>query len=103
MSYIDELTRVLAPGGVLVFQVPARPLGAAPRTIRSFIRSHLPAPVVQAIRERLHPRRPVIPMHVIPRAIVEARLAANPALRVRVEPDDLAKGYESFMYFVARV
>jgi hypothetical protein len=70
--------------------------------LRAWVRGLLPAAVVQAVRERLHPRDPVIPMHPIPRATVETRLARHGGLRVVVEPDDLADGYESFMYHVQR-
>lgn len=102
LTYVDELVRILAPGGVLVFQLPTRPLAPEPPTFRSWLKSRLPAPLVQAIRERLHPRHPVTPMHVVPRATIEARLAAHGDLRVVAEPDDLATGYESFTYHVQR-
>lgn len=78
-AYLGEFCRVLAPGGLMVFQLPEgprQPLNWRGRWLRR--------------ARRLLPRRLVMEMHGQPRAAVEARIAALGCRVVVVERDGWA-------------
>jgi SAM-dependent methyltransferase len=109
-SYITEFVRVLAPGGVAYFQIPAAPVelsrvgGVWPR-IRRMIRHVVPEPVRAVMRSvsLAMSRSRTFEMHGLPRVDVEALLGRAGARLVAVAPDASAgAGWTSFRYVAAR-
>jgi SAM-dependent methyltransferase len=109
-TYIVDFVRVLAPGGVAFFQMPATPVevagdGGAWRHLRRRLRRALPDPVRTLLRGAslaLSRRRP-FEMHGLPRAAVEGLLDRAGARVVAVTPDASAgEGWTSFRYLVTR-
>ena len=109
-GYIREFVRVLAPGGVLIFQEAADPvpLPGALRPwgrLKSRLRRALPRPLVVALRAcRLAVRPPAtFEMHGIPRPEVEDLIArAGGRLADVVEDRSAGAGWTSFRYCVIR-
>jgi SAM-dependent methyltransferase len=108
--YIAEFVRVLAPGGVAYFQIPAVPIelpgdeGLWPR-LRRGLKHALPATVRGMMRSAALAvsRRTVFEMHGLPRAEVEALVESSGARLVTVAPDASAgAGWTSFIYVAAR-
>jgi SAM-dependent methyltransferase len=83
VNYISEFCRLLAPGGLVVFQIPVHkklPLGVRFAQVKHWFAAKI------ALRTRLRrllgkspppSRAPRIEMHVVPKAVVENRLAAG--------------------------
>jgi len=93
-SYLAEFVRVLAPGGVLVFQLPGE--NAVPVTVTGGgLKSVMPRPVISLIRAVRQLREfPRMEIHGLPRAEVEQLLAGLGAPVVDVV-DDRAHGADS--------
>jgi SAM-dependent methyltransferase len=113
LGYVRELLRVLSPRGVLVFQLPSRPVpdpaARGLRRLKYALRARFPgAPLraAYALRRLLRFRllgRPVMEMHFVPREEVLALLAACGARVVEVAPDGSAgRAWESFRYVAAK-
>jgi len=86
--YIQEFLRVLAPGGLLVFQYPSQPIGLGVRLARW-----------QALLSRPRPMY----MNGMDRQEVVALLERGGGRVLNVEQDDHAiPGYHSFCYAVTR-
>ncbi len=100
-SYLSEFVRVCRPGGVLLFQLPSRETAAAKRNLLSM----WPPTVAMRLRRvfnRVIPICPIIDVHCLMPADVEAILAGAGARVVARWPDDsTGPAYESFVY-VAR-
>lgn len=107
---IREFLRVLAPGGVAVFQEAADPVlpGAPPDRWRRLIhrlKLALPRPVFDAVRSvRLAIRPPkTFEMHGVPRRTVEAIVRRGGGRLAHVEENRSAgDGWTSFRYVVVR-
>lgn len=93
-SYLAEFVRVLAPGGVLVFQLPGE--NALPVTVSGRgLKTLLPRPVISLIRAVRQLREfPRMEIHGLPRAEVERLLAALGAPVVDAV-DDRAHGADT--------
>ena len=102
LGYVAEFLRVLRPGGLLVFQLPTE---IALRNRRQLRRRAYTLLRELGVSERflygragLHPVR----MIAVPRAKVEAAVAADGGVVVQAAPDDLAGGMGSYRYYVRR-
>jgi len=108
--YVTDFLRVLAPGGILLFQEAAEPLpppaGAPPwRRFTGALRRILPRRAVEALRRlRLTLRPPAdFEMHGIPRRRVERLIGAAGGRLVDVVEDGAAgAGWTSYRYCVVR-
>ncbi len=97
--YLREFLRVLAPGGVLVFQLPAgltKSLLSPARRISQALYYYLFHPIFR-------PRTPVIEMHPIPKAVVTGLLRENGAWILDISRDGSAgELWESYRYTVTQ-
>jgi len=105
-SYISEFVRVLKPGGVAIFQVPARQIGGS-RSANPLVRGAMNALPSQwreeIMRRRAKPDARNLPMHGTPRAKV-VRTVERRGARVAACIEDRAAGanWRSFHYLVTR-
>jgi SAM-dependent methyltransferase len=102
LSYIAELSRALAPGGLLVAQVPnylelRRRLQVRRRVYRMFRRFGLPPRLLYSTLG-LHP----IPMNSAPAGKVRQVLERTGGHLLRVESERAAPGVESATYYASR-
>jgi 2-polyprenyl-3-methyl-5-hydroxy-6-metoxy-1,4-benzoquinol methylase len=71
---VRELARLLAPGGVLVFQTPS---GLDFRRPTAFMIAALPTPLLNILRRARHGRDGVMEMHCLPTDEVKSALASH--------------------------
>ena len=97
IGYVDEFARVLRPGGLAVFTLPAGPSS----TLVGRLYRVVPEPLVDALKKRLWGA--VMEMHGVPMETLLPRLTAL-GLRVeRVDPDDSpGPNWRGFRYIVAK-
>ena len=88
IGYVEEFFRVLAPGGVAVFQFVAGP----DRSLRGRLFGLASNRWLNPLRRVLWRRREVFEMHALAEADLRARLARDPALRLLRASDDQAAG-----------
>ena len=72
LAYVDEFLRVLAPGGLALFQVAA----GYSRDWRGLIYRYLPNRLLAPLRRRLHSSRVAAELHVVSEADIAARVAS---------------------------
>jgi SAM-dependent methyltransferase len=114
-GYIRELVRVLAPGGLLIFQVPDRRTTRRPlREIMDRVRPRVPPLALRyyrAIRGAIFQARsritgappPPWEMHGVPRGEVERIVGEGGGRVVRCDPSGSAgPGWVDFRYYVTR-
>ena len=103
-AYLKEFLRILAPGGLVLFQLPsARVAPGLGRRAKDLVRALVPRPVLywyHGLRGTFD--RPAMEMYGIPRRRVERFLKAQGARLVDVVPSDAAPGWHSFRYCVTR-
>lgn len=96
-SYLGELARVLAPGGVLLFQLPSEPVRGS--ALRHRIKALLPAPMMRWLNTLRHGARGRMEMHGLRREVVERLLAGAGCRMIDVQPDRSAgESWVSFRY-----
>jgi len=99
LCYIGEFVRVLAPGGVALFQVPAR-------SLETHRLSFYPPTVLKKLRRRLRHLfllDPHMAMNAIPRETVTAILhAAGGRVLATVRADDTGASFESYRFVVTK-
>ena len=114
-AYIREFVRVLAPEGVLVFQIPSEldpelqanalaqeALARGHPSLRSRIKPFIPKTVLD-LRQRILARRtPVMSAHGVPRAEVVEVLERSGGQVLDVRADAWTPGWVAFRYFVTR-
>jgi SAM-dependent methyltransferase len=107
-AYLKEFIRVLAPGGILLFQLPSEQIDPAGRSqsIRRRIKAVVPVPVVRAYR-RLRwggqSPRTLIELWPMPKDEVLNALKADGATVLDVRPDDSAgPNWPGFRYLVTK-
>jgi len=97
-QYIKEFIRILAPCGLLVFQIPSKPL-----KIRQVIKYWLPEPLLDLFYKMKYRERPHIEMHGVKREKVIKILEENGATIIDVKPDRGALNeWSSFSYCVTK-
>ena len=103
-GYLREFVRVLARGGVLVFQLPAEPIAAGAnrsQRLRQVIRRLAPSPLVRLYRRVRHGHP--IDMYGLPREEVESLLRESGVIVVdAVEDSSAGGGWTSFRYCVRK-
>jgi SAM-dependent methyltransferase len=105
--YLAEFVRVLAPGGLIVFQLPSEPVVPVDGGARAAVRASAPASLLAAYRKvRLELTHlgagPRMEMWGTPRARVERHLLGCGATIVDVQPDGRASGWVGFRYAVTK-
>ncbi len=102
--YMRELVRVLAEGGVMVFQMPAEPMAGGEgraQHMRQIVRRLAPRPLLN-LYHRLRYGNP-IEMYGIPRGEIESLLRESGAIVVDVSEEASAgAGWTSFRYCVRK-
>jgi SAM-dependent methyltransferase len=104
LAYVAEFLRVVAPHGLVLFQLPEPP---PPTRLRARLRRRSPAFVRRrydalALR-RLYGRGPVMEMHGVPRADVVAAIERHGGAVIDVRYEgDLVGGYANLRYCAGR-
>lgn len=98
-NYIAEFLRTLAPGGLLVFQIPSVPR----RYLRARIKHAIATRLLWVFRRVGYPQRPIMTMHGIKREEVENLLRESGAQIINVREDSSAgEDWLSFRYFARK-
>ncbi len=98
-AYMAEFVRVLAPGGVLIFQVPAQ----AKRWQQRLLQPLKPTALFRAYQKLRYGDQPIMEMYGVPRWQVERLLADCGARVVDVQPDTSADAlWTSYRYCVTK-
>ncbi|HET9031344.1 MAG TPA: class I SAM-dependent methyltransferase [Dokdonella sp.] len=88
IAYADEFLRILAPGGVAVFQF----VDGCDETWRGRLFGLVSNRWLNPLRRLLWRRREVFEMHELPERVLHGRLAAYPALKLLAAVDDDGAG-----------
>jgi len=98
-AYIEEFLRLLAPGGVLIFQIPSTPK----RMLRRLFQPLRPTKLWRFYQKWRYGDHPVMDMYGIPQARVLQVLKAHGGQLVDVQPDDSADAaWISYRYCVTK-
>lgn len=98
-GYLAEFVRLLRPGGLAVFTVPAR----ARRSPAGLVRRSLPNPLLNVYRRRRYGLTGVMEFHTMGRAAVERVVGAAGGVVHAVLDDPMAgPPWESHLYVVGR-
>ena len=98
-AYMAEFVRVLAPGGVLIFQAPDR----AKRWRHRLLQPVKPTSIFRTYQKLRYGDKPVMDMYGVPRSEVVRLLAAHGGRVVDVQPDTSADAlWYSYRYCVTK-
>ncbi len=97
-QYIKEFCRVLAPNGLLIFQIPSEP--TAPLRRRQRIKRLIPPLLLRQLRR--FKDTAVIEMYAVERSEVIRLVEEHRGRVVDIQPDDSASGWISFRYCVTK-
>ncbi|HEY6985816.1 MAG TPA: methyltransferase domain-containing protein [Rhodanobacteraceae bacterium] len=99
-GYVDEFFRVLAPGGVAVFQFVAGP----DESLRGRMFARIPNRWLNPLRRLAWRQRAVFEMHALDENELTRRIAREPALYLLVAVDDVSAGpgWRSRRWYVVR-
>lgn len=102
--YIREFIRLLAPGGLLVFQLPEAPAMTPRRSLRTGIKSLIPRALISQYRNlRYGDLKPVMQMYGVSKTRIVGLLAECEAEVLHIERQSMAaEGWVSYVYFVRR-
>jgi len=112
-QYLQEFVRILAPGGLLVFQLPSEVIRQGPpslwRSLKDTVKLVLPRSLlnfyheVRGTRRQADSEQPVMEMHGIPRKHVEKLLLKQGIKLLDVTPDQSpGPCWVSFRYCVTK-
>jgi ubiquinone/menaquinone biosynthesis C-methylase UbiE len=100
-KYLQEFLRVLAPGGLLVFQLPSEAVGR--NRARQVLKRIIPASLAAVYRRLRAGNQPAMQMHGIPQAEVVRLLEAHQGQVIHMRPDTMAgKEWLAFQYYVRK-
>ncbi len=98
-AYIEEFLRLLAPGGVLIFQIPSTPKSR----LRRIIQPLRPTPLWRSYQKWRYGDQPVMDMYGIPKTQVLQLLKTHNAQLVDVQADESADdAWNSYRYCVTK-
>lgn len=97
-QYIKEFCRVLAPGGLLIFQIPSEP--TTPLRRRQRIKRLMPPVLLRQMR-RLKDTA-VMEMYAVEREEVVRLVEGNGGRVVDIQPDGSAPGWVGFRYCITK-
>jgi ubiquinone/menaquinone biosynthesis C-methylase UbiE len=98
-DYIIEFTRILAPGGLLLFQLPSRPL-----TLRHTLKELIPEPFRDWLYRLKYRDRPRLEIHGIRRKKVIELLESHRIKILDIQPDRGAyRKWSSYRYYGIKV
>lgn len=101
--YIKEFLRILAPGGLLAFQLPTAPLVAHQGDFRRPLKSLVPKRLLTHYRKlRYGGLKPVMQMHGVEKSVVMELLEKNEAVVLDVKQHPMEEGWVSNSYIVRK-
>jgi len=99
-GYVREFGRILKPGGIAVFQTPARLDFRRPT---AFLLALLPNSALNVLRRAAHGRHGVMEMHCLPEVDVVRALAEHDVAIVHKDRDEAAgPAFVSYRYFASK-
>ncbi len=97
-QYLVEFLRILAPQGLLLFQIPSRP-----RALRLRIKQWIPQALLNQFYRLKYRDAPVMEMHGVPKDDVTSLVEAHGGQFVDIQKDQRAfAGWSSFQYLVRK-
>lgn len=97
-NYIKEFMRILKPGGVLVFQMPADPIGE-----KKFFRTMKKIPALLLEKIQLVRQVPILEMHCARKPEIVELIEQNKGKIIKIEEDGWAgPAYRSYTYWILR-
>jgi|GEM_PF-3501245 len=96
-TYISEFCRLVAPGGILVFQIPARR-----ETLALRMRGSIGRTLRRLKYSMKSDKSPVMEMYGTPRAKVESLISEGGLELIASVPDSQAETWESYTYVATR-
>lgn len=97
-AYLSEFLRLLAPGGLLIFQVPSHPIG-----LKTKVKQNLPRLAMDVFYQLKYRDQPHMEMHAVPQSEVLTLLDQPGIAVVDIQADQRAFAeWASFRYAVQR-
>lgn len=97
-QYLQEFLRILAPHGLLIFQIPSEP-----RHWRLKIKQQLPQPLLNLFYRIKYNNEPVMEMHGVPKEEIFSLLNQHQGRLLHIKEDHRAfEHWFSYQYFVTK-